>query len=163
MTRPDIARITAAPAAHRLGVLAGAYGHDVLLAHHEAWDRDGSGTVHGNQCGVPAPAGAVSTDCTEYVLAVLDRAFRAAGLGQEWQAILRKAVRRSGSGGPRCATSAAALRRRAAPAGRICRRGSGRRDREAPRTPRVSRCRGNPPPRDVQQRVDPGMEREIFG
>ena len=99
MTRADIVRITAAPAAHRLGVLAGAYGHDVLLAHHAAYDRDGSGTVHGNQCGVPAPAGAVSTDCTQYVLAVLERAFQAAGLGQEWQAILRKGVRSSGSGG----------------------------------------------------------------
>lgn len=99
MTRADIARITAAPAAHRLGALAGAHGRDVLLAHHEAYDRGGSGTVHGNHSGVPAPAGAVSTDCTEYVLAVLDRAFQAAGLGLEWQAIRRKAVRSSGSGG----------------------------------------------------------------
>ena len=68
MSRADIARITAAPAAHRFGVVAGACGHDVLLAHHEAYDRSGTGTVHGNQCGAPARPGrclptAPSTSC----------------------------------------------------------------------------------------------------
>ena len=99
MSRADIARITAAPAAHRFGVVAGAYGHDVLLAHHEAYDRTGTGTVHGNQSGAPAPPGTVSTDCTEYVLAVLDQAFAAAGLSAQWRGIRRRAARNSGSGG----------------------------------------------------------------
>ena len=98
MSRADIARIIAAPAAHRFGVVAGAYGHDVLLAHHEAFDRTGTGTVHGKHCG-PAPAGAVSTDCTEYVLTVLDQAFAAAGLSARWRTMRRQAARNSGPKG----------------------------------------------------------------
>ena len=99
MSRADIARITADPAVHRFGVVAGAYGHDALLAHHEACDRTGTGTIHGNHSGVPAPAGAVSTDCTEYVLTVLDQTFAAAGLSAQWRTIRRRAARNSGSGG----------------------------------------------------------------
>jgi subtilisin family serine protease len=99
MGRADLGRIIAAPPAHTLGTLAAAYGHDGLLAHQEAYDRTGTGTIHGNRCGVPKPAGAVSTDCTEYVLAVLDQAFAAKGLTAEWQAVRRTAASNSGSRG----------------------------------------------------------------
>jgi hypothetical protein len=99
MGRADLGRITSAPSDHTLGTLAGAYGHDALLAHHDAYDRTGTGTIHGNQCGVPTPAGAVPSDCTEYVLAVLDQAFAAKGLISEWQATRRTAAKTSGPGG----------------------------------------------------------------
>jgi hypothetical protein len=99
MGRQDLAAIVAAPSVHRLGTLAGAAGHEVLLAHQEAVDRTGTGTVHGNRSGIPAPSGAVSTDCTEYVLAVLDQAFAAQGLTAEWRAVRRKALHASGRDG----------------------------------------------------------------
>jgi hypothetical protein len=95
MGRADLGRIIAAPANHSLGTLAGAHGHDVLLAHQERFDRTGTGTVHGNRSGVPKPAGTISTDCTEYVLTALDDAFAAKGLSAEWRAVRATAVANS--------------------------------------------------------------------
>jgi len=99
MGRVDLGRIVAAPSLHTLGTLAGASGHDALLAHHEAYDRTHTGTIHGNQSGVPTPAGAVATDCTEYVLTVLGQVFAAKGLAAEWRAVHKTAAQNSGRGG----------------------------------------------------------------
>ena len=99
MGRPDLAAIIGAPSAHRLGTLAGAVGHDMLLAHQEAFDRTGTGTIHGNQCHIPRPSGAVSSDCTVYVLTALDQAFAALGLTAEWRAVRRRALQASGRDG----------------------------------------------------------------
>jgi subtilisin family serine protease len=99
MGRADLARIIASPSVQSLGVLAGAYGHEVLLAHHDAYDRTGTGTIHGNRSGAPKPTGAVSTDCTAYVLTMLDQAFAAKGLAAEWQAVRSTAITNSKPGG----------------------------------------------------------------
>jgi hypothetical protein len=99
MGQADLARIIASPSVHTLGALAGAYGHEVLLAHHDAYDRTGTGTIHGNRSGVPKPAGAVSTDCTQYVLTMLDQAFAAKGLAAVWHAVLSTATKNSRPGG----------------------------------------------------------------
>ena len=56
LTRADLGRILAAPSVHTLGTLARASGHDVLLAHQEAYDRTGTGTIHGNRSSVSRPA-----------------------------------------------------------------------------------------------------------
>src|SRR5439155_10300911 len=96
MSRADLATIIAAPARHSLGTLAGAYARDELLAHHEAFDRTGTGTIHGNQCGLPKPAGAMLTDCTTYALDVLAKAFTAKGQQMLWGKIIAEATKQSG-------------------------------------------------------------------
>jgi subtilisin family serine protease len=99
MGRADLGPIVGAPSLHSLGTLAGAYGHDALLAHHEAFDRSGTGTIHGNRSSAPAPTGAVATDCTEFVLTVLTQVFAAKGLTAEWRAVRKTAEQDSGRGG----------------------------------------------------------------
>ena len=99
MRRVEIERILAAPARHSFGTLAAAIARDVLLGHHEAFDRTGTGTIHGSHCPTPRPAGATTSDCTEYVKDVLDRAFTAQGLPNVWTDVLREATARSGRRG----------------------------------------------------------------
>ena len=96
MARTDLATIIAAPARHNLGTLAAAYAREELLAHHEAFDRTGTGTVHGNQCGLPKPAGAKLTDCTTYALDVLEKAYAAKRQQTLWNKILTEAKKQSG-------------------------------------------------------------------
>lgn len=99
MARVDIDRILAAPARHSFGTLAAAIARSTLLAHHEAFDRTGTGTIHGSQCPTPKPAGATTSDCTEYVKDVLSRAFAAKGQSSIWSDVLREATTRSGAAG----------------------------------------------------------------
>jgi peptidoglycan hydrolase-like protein with peptidoglycan-binding domain len=99
MARVDIDRILAAPDRYRLGTLAAAMARDILLGHHEAFDRRGTGTIHGNKCSTVKPAGATASDCTVYVLDVLKRAFTAKGQAAVWTDVLREALRSSGQGG----------------------------------------------------------------
>ena len=99
MDRTEIHRILASPDRHSLGTLAAAMGRDVLIGHHEAFDRTGTGTIHGNQSGAPKPAGATSSDCTEYVKDVVARAFAGKRQSDAWAAVLARASKSSGAGG----------------------------------------------------------------
>jgi hypothetical protein len=99
MTRMDIDRILATPARYSFGTLAAAIARDVLLGHHEAFDRTGTGTIHGSHCAAPTPAGATTSDCTEYVKDVLKRAFAAKGQAGVWTDVLREATTRSRAAG----------------------------------------------------------------
>jgi subtilisin family serine protease len=99
MGRDDINRILAAPTRHTFGALAAAVARDVLLGHHEAYDRTGTGTIHGSRCSAPKPASATASDCTEYVKAVLKRGFDAKGLSATWGDVLKQATLRSGRAG----------------------------------------------------------------
>ncbi len=98
MGRADINRILAAPTRHTLGTLAAAIARDVLLAHQEAFDSTGTGTIHGSQCTLPAPAGTTTSDCTEYVTDVMKGVFGAKGLASVWTDVLGEATTRSGAG-----------------------------------------------------------------
>lgn len=97
MPRASIDAVLAAPAKHTFGTVAAAMARDVLLRHHEAFDSTGVGTIHGNKCATPKPAGATASDCTEYVVDVLRRAF--AAKGGSFTGLLREAVTNSGPGG----------------------------------------------------------------
>lgn len=99
MARGEVNRILAAAGRQSLGTLAAAMARDVLLGHQEAFDRTGVGTIHGSHCTAPKPAGATTSDCTEYVKAVLGQVFAAHGLTSLWTDILREAVRASGRPG----------------------------------------------------------------
>ncbi len=96
MSRNDLATIIGAPARYNLGTLAAAYAREELLAHHDAFDRTGTGTIHGNQCGVPTPDGAKSSDCTMYALDVLKKAFSAKGQQAVWRDVIAEANDQSG-------------------------------------------------------------------
>jgi hypothetical protein len=112
MGRSDIARILAAPHRHGVGALAAATARDVLLGHQGAFDRTGTGTIHGSRCPAPKPAGATTSDCTEYVKDVLKRAFAAKGQSNVWTDALREATTRSGSAGLKGTEVMKALQRR---------------------------------------------------
>ena len=99
MGRVDIDRIIAAPRTYSLATLAGAMTRDVLLAHQDAVDRTGTGTIHGSHCPSPRPAGATSADCTTYVTDVLARAFAAKGQATQWRDTMAAATRASGASG----------------------------------------------------------------
>jgi Hemopexin len=99
MDRTEIGRIVASPDRYGLGTLAAAMGRDVLLAHHEAFDRTGTGTIHGKHLHTPAPAGATSSDCTEYVRDVVARAFAGKNQSDAWTAVLARALKSSGHRG----------------------------------------------------------------
>jgi Subtilase family len=99
MARADVDRVLAAPARHGFGTLAAAIARDVLLGHQETFDRTGTGTIHGSHCATPKPAGATSSDCTEYVKDVLSRAYSAKGQPAVSTGVLREATTRSGAAG----------------------------------------------------------------
>jgi hypothetical protein len=99
MAAADVDQIIRDPGHHSLGTIAAAYARDDLQSHHEAFDRTGVGTVHGNRSGTPAPTGAKPADCTTYVLDVLKRAFAAAGREDTWTKVFGDAIRNSN--GPR--------------------------------------------------------------
>jgi hypothetical protein len=99
MSRTDVNAIIAEPSRHTLGTLAAAYAREELLDHHDAFDRTGTGTIHGNQCGVPAPSGAKASDCTMYALDVLKKAFSAKGQQGLWTTVMAQARKQSGPEG----------------------------------------------------------------
>ena len=99
MARVDIDRILASPARYSFGTLAAAIARDILLGHQEAFDRTGTGTIHGSHCAAPTPAGTTRSDCTEYVKDVLKRTFAAKGQAGVWTDVLKEATTRSGATG----------------------------------------------------------------
>jgi hypothetical protein len=96
MQQADLTRVIESPARYGVGVLAAALGREVLLKHQAAVAATGTGTVQGNKCSTPAPAGATPSDCTEYVVDVLRRAFAARGRSAEWTMVLAAARKASG-------------------------------------------------------------------
>jgi Uncharacterized protein conserved in bacteria (DUF2272)/Peptidase M15 len=99
MPRSELTKIIASPPRHTMGTLAAAFTREILLGHHEAFDRTGTGTIHGNRCPQPQPSGTTASDCTVYVTDVLARAFAAMGRADDWPAILREATQDSGPRG----------------------------------------------------------------
>ena len=95
-TRAELALVTANPGSHRLGTIAAALARDALLAHHESFDRTGTGTIHGTTCGTAAPPGTTTLDCTTYGTNVLDAAYTAKGRATVWADVMREARRASG-------------------------------------------------------------------
>lgn len=96
MNAAELAAISANPTAHRLGTVAGAKARETMLQHQASVAATGTGTIHGNKCTTPAPAGATSADCTTYVLDVLKSAFAAKGESATWTAVMAEANRTSG-------------------------------------------------------------------
>jgi subtilisin family serine protease len=97
MVHAEVAKIIQQPGRYRVGTLAAALAHEVLLEHHDAIDRTGTGTIQGNQCGAPVPTGATASDCTSYALDVVRRAFALKGRTAVFEKVMRQARTKSGS------------------------------------------------------------------
>jgi hypothetical protein len=88
----QINAIIANPSRYSVQVLAAAYARKELLEHQKAWGQTGTGTIRGNTSGAgPGKA----SDCTEYVVDVLRKAYTAKGQGARFQQMLNEAVQRS--------------------------------------------------------------------
>lgn len=101
MDRTALGGILGSSFSHTLGEVGAAKARDMMLEHQQTLAATGTGTVMGNQCTVPTPAGVAKSDCTQYVYNILKFAFTAKGSASVWSDVAAEASRLSGSGGLR--------------------------------------------------------------
>lgn len=95
----ELATITADPSKHSLGEVGAATGRSMMLQHQQSVAATGSGKFMGSQVAGAAPPGVTKSDCTEYILDVLRKAFQAKGRAGDWKAVYDEAAAKSGPGG----------------------------------------------------------------
>ena len=91
----ELKKVIKNPSGNSFSEVGAAHARSMMLEHHEAIKKSGTGSYEGNQVATPT-AGVTQTDCTEYVLDVLGKTFAAKGLGADWTKIYSAA--RKGSG-----------------------------------------------------------------